>query len=139
DTVRHHPEHAPDIQEAFDALYLGNEERFREAFIEARDYNGRVLAEAWSRLSPDSLDYAEIAELLLALDRELSGGRYQQEMFESFAWREIGKIKVGPRLTRLDEESHAFSARTIVPETGDFFPKMTYRERALLSSNAAHV
>ena len=54
-------------------------------------------------------------------------------MVESFAWREIGSIKVGPRLLPPGQSSHAFSARTLTPEFGCHLPKMSFRERALLA------
>ena len=50
---------------------------------------------------------------MLAVDGALSGGRYRQEIFESFDWREIGRVRVGPRLQPPDETSHALpSARS---------------------------
>jgi hypothetical protein len=133
ETIRTYPERGPIIQAAFDAAYPGREEGFREAFAEARDYSGNALAEAWKRTSPDSLDYAEFGDLLLAVDREQSGGRYQEEIFESFVWREIGRVAIGPRLVGSGRDSHASSARTIVPEMGRHLPKMPYRERALIA------
>ncbi len=131
DSVRDHPEHQPVIQAAFDAAYPGQKEGFRAAFAEARDYLGTALAEAWKRMSPDRLHYAGFAELLLGVDRKLSGGRYQAEMAESFAWREIGSAAVGPRLAK--GPSHSHSPRTIVPEHGSLLPKMSYRERVLVA------
>jgi len=133
ETIRYHPEHLTAIQAAFDAAYPGQEEGFRAAFVEARDYNGRALAESWKRMSPDFLDYAEFAELLLAADRELSGGRYQEEIIESFVWREIGTVTVGRRLAEPNDTSHAFSVRTISPEAVGQLPRMSYRERKLVS------
>jgi hypothetical protein len=117
DSVRDHPEYMPQIQAAFDEAYSGNEDAFRAALIEARDYLGRALAETWKRLSPHFLSYVDVAELLLAVDRELSGGRYRDEMIESFDWRDIGRVTVGPRLGGGHWGSHSHSARTIVPSS----------------------
>jgi hypothetical protein len=131
--VEHRPDYESIIQPVFDAVYPGQREGFRAALIEARDYLGVALAETWKRLSPDFFDYEEVATVLLAVDRALSGGRYHNEMIESFVWREIGRVKVGPRLSPPDESSHAFSARTLVPEMRHRMPKMSFRERALLA------
>jgi hypothetical protein len=131
DSVRNHPEHQPIIQAAFDAAYQGQEEGFRAAFVAARDYLGAALAETWKRMSPDLLRYAGFADLMLDVDRELSGGRYREEMVESFTWREIGSVAVGPRLARTPSHSH--SSRTIVPENRDYLVRMSYRERMSLA------
>ena len=86
-------------------------------------------------MSPDFFGYDEVAAQLVAVDRALSGGRYRNEIVESFVWREIGAVRVGPRLSPPDKSSHAFSARTLVPEMTRGLPKMSYRERALLARN----
>jgi hypothetical protein len=133
DLVRNRPEYAAEIQPIFDATYLEQRDEFRAALIEARDYAGVAFAETWKRLSPHFLAYDEIAKTLLAVDHLLTGGRYRRAMTESFAWREIGAVKVGPRLVPPGKSSHAFSARTLVPEIGHRLPKMSYRERALIA------
>ena len=63
----------------------------------------------------------------------MSGGRYRRAMVESFDWREIGRVTVGPRLRPPDARSHAFSARTLGPGFRRTLPEMSYRERALMS------
>jgi len=133
DVVRNRPEFAADIQPIFDAAYPDRRDEFRAALIDARDYTGMALAETWKRLSPHFLDYDTIATTLFAVDFELTGGRYHRAMFESFDWREIGRVKVGPRLAPPGKASHAFSARTLVPENGLQLPKMTYREQVLIA------
>jgi hypothetical protein len=75
-----------------------------------------VLANAWRRVSPDFLTYAKFAKLLLSVDQELSGGEFQSEMTESFVWRGIGEVSVGPRLPSPSSHSHAFSVRTLLPD-----------------------
>ncbi len=133
DLAGRHPEYGPTVQSILDAAFIGEREAFRAALIEARDYFGAALAETWKRLSPDFFTYIEVAEVLLAVDRALSGGRYRNEIIESFVWREIGSVTVGPRLKRPDESSHAFSDRTIVPDSRRHLPKMTYHEQMLLA------
>jgi hypothetical protein len=135
--VAHRPEFAAVIQAAFDAAYPGQEASFRAALIETRDYMGTAMARTWERLSPDGLDYAEIARTLLAVEGEMSQGRYREEMRESFDWREIGEVRTGPRRAKPDKSSHAFSARTVLPEMGGALPKMSYRERFLIARSGA--
>jgi hypothetical protein len=133
DKVEKSPEHAPVIQAVFDAAYPGHREAFGESLREARDYLGTALAETWKRLSADTLHYPAVRDTLLAIDQALSGGRYREEITESFDWREIGQVKIGPRLAKLDKSSHVLSPRTVVPEMGRWLPKMPYRERMLLA------
>ncbi len=133
DRVRKLPEYGPVIQAIYDAAYSGHYEEFRASLVDARDYMGFALAETWKRLSADYFDYRQVALTLLAVDRALSGGRYQDEITESFAWREIGTVKVGPRLSPPNASSHVFSARTVGPEIRHSLPKMHYYERHLLA------
>jgi hypothetical protein len=136
DAISKHPEYDPVIQSVFDTVYRRNDRAIRSALLEARDYLGFVLAETWKRLSLDFIRYEDIARTLLGVDRDLSGGRYWPEMIESFTWREIGTVTVGPRITPPAEGSHASPARTIVPELGRGLPRMSYRERVLLARGA---
>ena len=131
--VENNPDDAPAIQAAFDAAYPNRERAFRAALVEARDYLGAALAETWKRLSPDYFTYADVARIMLAVDRALTGGQYRREMIESFEWRGIGRVTVGPRLAPPGETSHAFSARTLVPADRERLPRMPYRERYLLA------
>jgi len=133
DQVGRFPEYGPVVQAAFDTAYPGREQGFHEALRDARDYLGLALAKTWERLSPHFLTYVEIGNTLLAVDRALSGGRYWEPIYESFDWREIGKVRVGPRLAPPDESSHAVSVRALVPVEPQLLPKMSYRERMLLA------
>jgi hypothetical protein len=103
----------------------------RAALADARDYVGHSLAETWKRLKADYFSYLDVAEAFIAADRMMSGGRYRRAVVESFVWREIGSVTVGPRLRPPDARSHTHSARTITPELKERLPKMTYRERAI--------
>ncbi len=115
DRVGRQPENEFKVRTAFEAAYPDSREGFREALVETRDYLGVLLAETWKRLSPDNLDYVEIARTMLGVDRILSGGCYREEMLEAFEWREIGRVRVGPRRKPPDEASHALSRRAFVP------------------------
>jgi hypothetical protein len=136
DRVGKSPEYEPTIQAEYDAAYRSEREGFRVALLDARDYMGMALAETWKRLSPHFLTYDEVASVLLVVDRALSGGRYRAEINESFDWREIGMVEVGPRLAPPDARSHTHSARTLVPELRHRLPKMSYRERVLIARGA---
>ncbi|MBX6323671.1 MAG: hypothetical protein IRY94_17785 [Rhodospirillaceae bacterium] len=133
DRVERLPELAPVVQAAYDEAYPGREEGFRAALRDAGDYFGLALARAWQWLSPHFLTYVTVARALLAADAELSGGRYREPILESFTWRDIGAVRVGPRLTPPGRADHAASPRTLVPELGRRLPGMAYRERALLA------
>jgi len=135
DLMEFHPEYELAVQMAFDAAYPGREAEFRSALLDARDYLGLALAETWKRLSPHFLTYVEVGNTLLAMDRALSGGRYFSEIYESFAWREIGSVTVGPRLSPPDESSHAVSVRALVPAEPEpqQLSRLPYRERMRLA------
>jgi hypothetical protein len=92
---------------------------------------GFALAESWKRLKADNFSYLDVAEALIAMEEMMSGGRYRRAFVESFAWREIGSVTVGPRLRAPDARSHTHSRRTITPRLKEILPKMTYRERAI--------
>ncbi len=129
DRFERFPEYESAIQALFDEAYPGRDAGFREALVEARDYLGVALAETWTRLSPDHLRYAHVGKILIEVDRELSGGRHRRAILNSLRWRDIGSAVVGPRLARPGADSHAFSARTLVPEHRHELPRLSYRER----------
>jgi hypothetical protein len=79
----------PEIEVRFAAAYEGRHEAFKAVLLETRDYLGTGLAHAWRRLSPHYLNYLDVLDALLAVDRYLTGGRFAQTIWESFAWREI--------------------------------------------------
>ena len=90
------------VQAEFDEAYAGNEEAFKTALLEARDYLGELLARTWDDLSPSFLRYAEVGLGLLTADQAISGGAHQDTIRDSFAWREItvpqDSIAIQPRL-----------------------------------------
>jgi hypothetical protein len=116
-------------QALFDEAFPRARDGFKDALLAARDYLGAVLAMTWQRLSPDSLNYVDVGEALLAADRRLSGGRYRRAILNNLTWRGVGLVEVGSRLTPPSGVSHAFSTRTLVPERHEAASPLSYRER----------
>jgi len=77
---------------------------------------------------------AEDAQGALQVIHELQ--QHLAEITDSFVWREIGRVTIGPRLKPPDAASHAFSARTLVPEFRHRLPKMTFREQMAIARGA---
>jgi len=127
------------VQAGFDKAYSVEPAGFREAFAHARDVTGRYIAEAWRRLNRDFLTYAQVAAAIMAVDRELFGGRYRRIIGVNFRWREIGEVRVGPRLASGSMQSHLRSVRTVLPEDQDALPRLSYRERFLLARDWVRV
>jgi hypothetical protein len=90
------------VQARYAEAYQGRHEEFKVALTEARDYMGSCLVFVMTGTSPHFLRYADVGETLLAADRTLSGGRYQEAFFQNLAWRDIGTAVVGPRLAESD-------------------------------------
>jgi hypothetical protein len=129
DQVERRPEYQGLIQDLFDQAYADHPVAFKNAFLAARDYLGHALAHSFLRLTPHSLNYDDVAAVLLEADEVLSGGRYRRLIIRNFELRDIGLVTVGPRLVPPDASSHAFSSRTLPPEAGRSLPPMAYRER----------
>lgn len=138
DQVQRRPEYEKLVQTQFDKAFATDPSGFREAFIHARDLVGRYLAETWRRLTPDLLTYADVGAALIAVDRDLTDGRYRRQIGVNLRWREIGEVRAGPWITPATE-SHAFSARTVQPENHASLPRPSYRERFLLARNGVNV
>lgn len=136
DQVEYVPAYEPLIQALFDQAYVADPAGFKEALRDARDDLGRALAQMWQRLPPSSLNYEDVAAVLLDVDLELTGGRYQRLMRNNFRWREIGLVEVGPRLSQPDDESHALSARTFTPESEPAPRRLSYHERWQMARGA---
>ena len=132
-------ENEPTIHAAFAKSYSGARHDFKLALLDARDILGKTLAETWKQLSPRYFDYANMADVLLAADRGLTGGYYRRAIVECFQWREIGEVRIGPRLSRPTSDSHAFSARTLLPEHRHDLPKQSFREQMILSRHLCRV
>ena len=129
DRIEDSPEYDAVMQPLFDAAYEADPNGFKEALLDARDFLGTALAETWSRLSPHYLNYDDVGESLLRVDREMTGGRHQRIIVNDFRWRDIGLVSVGPRRTPPDETSHAASDRTVVPPAPAEGPARSYAER----------
>jgi hypothetical protein len=121
------------VQMGFDAAYARDAAAMREALVDARDLTGRLLAMTYERLEPDRLTYADLGDRLIEAESELTQGRLRRIVWTDFRRREIGLIRVGPRLQPPGDTSHFYSARTILPEYGTLLPRLSYRERVLLA------
>jgi hypothetical protein len=121
------------IQAAFDRDFVRAPAAFHEALGDARRYLGENLAESWQRLTLDGFGFAKVADTMLNVDVDLTGGRFAEAIESSFRWREIGKVSVGPKTPEPGHASHLRSARTILPEHARRLPRMSYRERWLIS------
>lgn len=126
DRLEDFPDYHRLIQPMFDEAYAAAPDGFRAALIGARDTLGFYLAETWRRLSPDNLSYADVGRMLLAVDRGVSGGRFQNIIRTNLQWRAIGEVRVGPRLRMPGPESHFDLPRVFLPPA----PKMRRRRLA---------
>lgn len=78
------------VRAAFSEAYLARPDGFRAALVRARDILGRRLAFTLQETSPGDLELADVAARFLAIDRWLSGNRFQDIIADSFRWRQIG-------------------------------------------------
>ncbi|MDA7965390.1 hypothetical protein [Ruegeria sp.] len=115
DQLEGDPEYSAVMQQMFDTRYAANPDGFRIALLEARDFLGSYLADAWEMLDADMLSYFGVERALLTVDQEITGGAFQQIIEGNFRMRDIGLATAGPRLAEPDETSHASSVRTQVP------------------------
>ena len=109
------PDYAPIMQALFDRAFDRNPDGFKEALLLARDLLGTYLADTWSLLNADDLNYSYVAKAFEQVDRELSGGRYQRLIRGNFDMRDIGHVRVGPQLAPFGKNSHVNSVRTLMP------------------------
>ncbi|UWQ74356.1 hypothetical protein [Leisingera sp. M658] len=115
DQLEETPYYSDVMQALFDARYALDPEGFRISLLEARDFLGAYLAEAWSMLDAENLTYAAVEKALLIVDQETTGGAFHSIIEGNFRMRGIGFAQAGPRLAEADEDSHANSVRTRVP------------------------
>ena len=111
------PEYAPIMQGLFDQAFDRNPDGFKEALLLTRDTLGTYLADTWSRLNADYLNYIDVAEAFEEVDREFSGGRYKRLIRGNFDMRDIGSVRVGPQLAPFGKNSHVNSVRTLAPRS----------------------
>ncbi|MBX5216325.1 MULTISPECIES: hypothetical protein [unclassified Rhizobium] len=124
------------VQLAFDRAFARNPDGFVEALLDARDIAGTYLAETLWTLAPDFLDYGDVAETMLAVDRKETGGQFAGIITGNFGQRAIGKLHAGAHLKGSEHRSHFHSARILLPRDHLNLPKMSYREKVLLSTLA---
>ena len=74
-----------DVRDLFVDAYRGHHADFKRVLEDARDWAGYALAETvghgWSRRA---LTFAEVGRTLIAVDRELSGGRFGDIVADQF-------------------------------------------------------
>ncbi len=131
DQLEYRPEYEQLAQSLFAEAYAQDPQGFKMALLETRDILGFLLAGAWSRLSPDFLNYEDVGNALLDEDQDRTGGRFQTQILQNFRWRDIGAVTVGPRLAPPTAESHANSARTMMPERRTGTPRRSYLKRRM--------
>ena len=106
------------IDEIHEKAYARDPAGFRQALADARDILARYLAALLRSLPGGPISYARIAFLTAGIERRITGGRFARAVEESFAWRQIGRVRVGPLLTDLPSRSHLGSSRTAAPPSG---------------------
>lgn len=99
------------IQRGFDLAYAGKHAQFKQALLLARDYAGMLMAEVWTQLSAHHLKYVDVGHALLEADQRLNGGKFHNQIFNCFWWREIGAIQPGPKIGVNDTPNAARSCR----------------------------
>lgn len=114
DKLLYRPDYSLVMQAFFDQSYYADPNGFKSALIDARDTLAILLGETWSRLHADDLSYKRVMESFLLADRIHTGGVYQRLIYGNFIMRDIGELQAGPRLKAPDENSHAFSVRTMI-------------------------
>lgn len=115
DRLERSPHYGPVMQALFDKYYMRNPDVFRRALLEARNYLGTYLADAWRLLDPDMLSYLGVGRALEEVDREITGGQFLSIIRGNFRMRDIGLVVPGPRLGPGRSDSHSASVRTRVP------------------------
>jgi hypothetical protein len=116
DQLEGDPDYGEIMQTLFDARYALDPEGFRLALLEARDYLGSYLADAWAMLDPNMLSYYGVGQALEEVDLAITGGQFLRIIRGNFQMREIGLIVPGPRLEPPGADSHSASVRTLVPD-----------------------
>ncbi|WP_442582345.1 hypothetical protein ACSBOB_10520 [Mesorhizobium sp. ASY16-5R] len=123
------------LQDEFDAAFARDAEGFADALLDARDVVGTYLAATLQILSPDQLDYGNVADAMLAADRMHSGGEFSDLLDSNFRRRHIGELHAGRRLASDAGARERRFTRTLLPTDSRSFPKMSYRENFLLRNN----
>jgi hypothetical protein len=77
------------IQTAFDRAYANRHFQFKSALELARDTLGSRLASTWQALSPEELEFEDVAKAFCECDSSVTSGEYKNEIPDIFRWREI--------------------------------------------------
>ena len=115
DRLEGDPDYGAVLQHDFDVLFAQNPDGFKMALLDARDFMGTMLADAWRLLRADTLTYVGVGEALKTIDGQMTGGQFQRIIEGNFRIREIGRFVPGPRQPKKGAVSHVHSARTMVP------------------------
>lgn len=115
DRLEQSPLYGAIMQALFDKYYALDPDIFRRALLEARNYLGTYLADAWRLLDPDLFSYLGVGRALEDVDREITGGQFLSIIRRNFRMRDIGLVVPGPRLGSARTHSHSASVRTRVP------------------------
>ena len=115
DRLEADPSYGEVMQGMFDERYAEDPDGFRIALLEARDYLGSYLADAWQLLNPEFLTYYGVEQALLEVDHSITGGQFEPIISGNFRVRDIGLVRPGPRLKKPGRGSHSASVRTLVP------------------------
>lgn len=117
---------APRVQAEFDRWYPVDPQGFRRALTAACDRLGTYMAHALARLRSDRLTYVAVQKVLTDVDRALGGGLFGHAIADNFAWRDIGRVDVGPYLgmaggapSALELGVHRCAKRDLVPRQGN--------------------
>jgi hypothetical protein len=121
------------VQMMFDQAYQGRHQDYKDALLYARDYMGELLTRTWNGLSPHYLTFADVGDALLAADRDLTGGAYQNFIFENFEWRRIGAVAPGPRLSDPSKDTRLQVEGDAAPDPGCFNRNLSYWQRMELA------
>lgn len=105
------------LQRGFDRAFRRNPEAFKQALLYARDTTAHMLVETWMMMDHASFTFADIPVFLHEINEREAQGRFLRLIDNSLEHRALGIITSGPRMEEPNEESHGYSARTMVPGT----------------------
>ncbi len=103
------------LQEKFDVYYQAEPEGFRHTLLLARDYLGSYLADSWQLLDSESLSYLGVANALVEVDYNISGGRFANIIADNFNMREIGQFTPGLKVSKPKKGSQMLAHRMMTP------------------------
>ncbi len=129
-----------EMEEEFAKAYKGRAKGFKNCLVAARDKFGRLLAKTWEVLSPDNLDYLEVAQAAFDADQQLDQGANEDTIRACFKWREIGAWSNPFLSTRFSIEGcrrRSTSSAPHAPSRGSILPKSSFGGRGFSESPLA--